>query len=81
MTYRLKYDPGVEAVHDALPGHVSEELSIALAAACDDPQGATQPYGEDGPYVRMIVTAHVAAVVHIGQTFKTLSVLTITYLD
>ncbi|WP_116214975.1 hypothetical protein [Streptomyces olivoreticuli] len=62
MVYRLKYDLAAEAVHDALPPEASERLSLALAAACDDPIASTEPYGEDDGVVRMIVTEHVIGV-------------------
>ncbi|MEU3465968.1 hypothetical protein ABZ721_39280 [Streptomyces sp. NPDC006733] len=79
MTYRLKYDPAAEAVHDALPAAHSERLSLALAAACDDPIGATEPYGEDDGVVRMLVIDHVIAVLLVGGVTKTLTVLQLNY--
>ncbi|NEA72791.1 hypothetical protein [Streptomyces sp. SID13588] len=79
MTYRLKYDPAAEAVHDALPPEHSERLSLALAAACDDPIDATDPYGEDDGIVRMLVTEHVIAVLLVGHVTKTLTVLQLNY--
>ncbi|MCX4671574.1 hypothetical protein OG453_33630 [Streptomyces sp. NBC_01381] len=79
--YRLKYDPGVEAVHDALPPEASEQLSITLAAACHDPLGATQPYGDvEDDVMRMAVTEHVFAVLLLGHTLNTVTVLQINYL-
>ncbi|NGN64120.1 hypothetical protein G5C51_09410 [Streptomyces sp. A7024] len=80
MTYRLKYDRAAEAVHDALPSEASEQLSLALAAACDDPIGATEPYGEDDGVVRMLITEHVIAVLLVGDVTKTLTVLQLSYL-
>ncbi|MGP3984064.1 hypothetical protein [Streptomyces sp. KR80] len=80
MSHRLKYDPAAEAVHDALPSDVSERLSLALAAACDDPIAATEPYGEDDGVVRMLITEHVIAVLLVGQITKTLTVLQLSYL-
>jgi hypothetical protein len=78
--YRLKYDPSAEAVHDALPPHVSEQLTSALEAACYDPIDATEPYGEDDKVIRMVVTDQAFAVLLIGNTLKTVTVLQITYL-
>lgn len=78
--YRLKYDPAAEAVHEAMPPAASETLTLALADACHDPLAATEPYGEDDGVMRMIVTEHSFAVVLVGHTLKTLSVLQITYL-
>ncbi|MEU1308999.1 hypothetical protein ABZ419_08880 [Streptomyces cinnamoneus] len=80
MIYRLKYGAAVEAVHDALPPHISEELSLALAAACDDPAAATDPYGEDDGVMRTLVTSHTASVLLIGDVMKTVTVLQINYL-
>ncbi|MFI2031855.1 hypothetical protein [Streptomyces buecherae] len=80
MTYRLTYDPAVEAVHDALPSHAQEQLTLALAAACDDPIDTTEPYGADDPYMRLLVTSHTTALIFVGHTRKTLAVLHISYL-
>jgi hypothetical protein len=81
VPYRLKYDPGVEAVHDALPSAPSEALTLALAAVCHDPIGATVPYGDvEDEVMRMTVTEHAFAVLLIGHTLKTVTVLQITYL-
>lgn len=79
MTFRLRYDRAAEAVHDALPVEASERLSLALAAACDDPIGGTQPYGEDDGVVRTLVTEHVIAVLLVGQATKTLTILQLNY--
>ena len=80
MSYRLKYDPAAEAVHDALPSAASEALTLALADTCHDPIAATEPYGEDDGVVRMLVTEHAFAVLLIGETLKTITVLQVTYL-
>ncbi|MFT2014623.1 hypothetical protein ACMA1D_02060 [Streptomyces sp. 796.1] len=80
MTYRLTYDPAVEAVHDALPPEAREQLTLALAAAADDPIGATEPYGADDPYMRLLVIPHTTALIFIGHTRRTLAVLNISYL-
>ncbi|MER6076314.1 hypothetical protein ABT187_47920 [Streptomyces sp. NPDC001817] len=80
MIYRLKYDPAAEAVHESMPAAVSEELTLALANACYDPIGATQPYGEDDGVVRTLVTQHSFAVILVGETLKTITVLQVTYL-
>jgi hypothetical protein len=78
--YRLKYDSAAEAVHEAMPSAVSEALTLALADACHDPIAATQPYGEDDGVVRMIVTEQAFAVLLVGDTLKTITVLQVTYL-
>lgn len=78
--YRLKYDPAAEAVHEAMPPAASEALTLALADTCHDPIAATQPYGEDDGVVRMLVTEQAFAVLLVGDTFKTITVLQITYL-
>ncbi|MBC2908287.1 hypothetical protein [Streptomyces cupreus] len=79
MTYRLKYGTGTEAVHDAMPPAESEQLALALAAACEDPIGATEVYGEDDGVVRMLATEHAIAVLLVGQVTKTLTVLQLSY--
>ncbi|GAA2722002.1 MULTISPECIES: hypothetical protein [Streptomyces] len=76
-----EYDPGIEAIHDALPQSVSQELSIALAAASDDPLAATDPRGVDDPYNRTIVTDHVHVLLYVSHTRKSIDVLQIHYLD
>jgi hypothetical protein len=78
--YRLKYDPAAEAVHEAMPPAASETLTLALAAACRDPLGATEPYGEEDDVMRMLVTDHAFAVLLVGHTLKTITVLQINYL-
>jgi hypothetical protein len=78
--YRLKYDPAVEAVHEAMPPAASETLTLALADACYDPIAVTEPYGEDDGVVRMLVTEQAFAVLLVGNTLKTITVLQVTYL-
>ncbi|TVL89789.1 hypothetical protein [Streptomyces sp. SAJ15] len=78
--FRLKYDPAAEAVHDALPAHISEQLTLALHAACHDPIGATVPYGEDDKIMRMAVCDDAFAVLLIGHVLQTITVLQVTYL-
>ena len=82
MIYRLKYDPAAEAVHDSLPQNASERLSTALAQACTDPQSATEPYGVDDEsgVIRTLLAGDVFAVLLIGRTLKTVTVLHISYL-
>jgi hypothetical protein len=80
MIYRLKYDPAADAVHEAMPPAASESLTLALADACHDPIAATQPYGEDDGVVRMLVTEQAFAVLLVGHTLKTITVLQVTYL-
>lgn len=79
--YRLRYDPAAEAVHEAMPPAASEALTLALADACHNPLDATQPYGDiEDEVMRMIVTEQAFAVLLIGQTLKTITVLQVTYL-
>ncbi|WP_438489912.1 hypothetical protein [Streptomyces sp. S186] len=78
--YRLKYDPAAEAVHEALPAGAGEELTLALADACTDPLDATIPYGEEDKYVRMVLGEQIAAVILVGETLRTVTVLQVTYL-
>ena len=78
--YRLKYDTAAEAVHEAMPPAASETLTLALADACHDPIAATEPYGEDDGVMRMLITEQAFAVLLVGQTLKTITVLQVTYL-
>lgn len=80
VTYKLKYEAALEAVHDALPQAASKPLTLALAAACDDPVGATQPFGHDDVVMRAAVTEQVLALLFIGHNLKTITVLRINYL-
>lgn len=80
MIYRLKYDAAAEAVHEAMPPAASEVLTLALADACHDPVAATEPYGEDDGVMRMLVTEQAFAVLLVGNTLKTITVLQINYL-
>ncbi|POX64571.1 hypothetical protein C3492_05960 [Streptomyces sp. Ru62] len=80
MTYRLKYDQAAEAVHEAMPTAASEELTLALADACHDPIGATEPYGEDDGVVRALVTRQSFALLLIGEALRTITVLQVTHL-
>lgn len=79
--YRLKYDAAAEAVHDALPPEAREQLTLALADACEDPIAATKPYGlvDDG-VMRKILTRDVLAILLIGNGLKELTVLQVEYL-
>ncbi|MEU5580970.1 hypothetical protein ABZ791_30300 [Streptomyces huasconensis] len=78
--YRLKYDQAAEAVHEAMPPAASEALTLALADTCRDPLASTEPYGEEDEYMRMVITEHAFAVLLIGHTLKTVTVLQINYL-
>lgn len=80
MIYRLKYDPAAEAVHEAMPATASETLTLALSDACHDPFDATQAYGEDDGIMRMVITEHCFAVILLGHSLKTITVLQINYL-
>lgn len=74
MTYRLKYDPGVEAIQDALPPSVSEALTIALRDACSDPLSATRPFGMADLTVRQVLVDGAFAVLFLSHQSKTLHV-------
>lgn len=70
----------VDRCLDALPQPISQEVSVALAAACANPLGATTPVGEDDQIIRSIVTPHTRILLFLGQASKTIAVLAITYL-
>lgn len=73
--YRLIYDPGTEAAHDALPPAASEALTLSLEAACWDPIGQTRPRGEADEWNRTVLTDGALALVFISHTHKTIAVL------
>ncbi|GAA0501250.1 hypothetical protein [Streptomyces olivaceiscleroticus] len=79
--YELRYDPTVEAVWDSLPETARDELDRAILAACQDPQAATEPYGEDDGVMRSLVLPHVMAVLLVNHAPRqTVRILQISYL-
>ncbi|MGV9427109.1 hypothetical protein ACWDO7_22835 [Streptomyces sp. NPDC003656] len=70
----------MEAVHESMPAPASEALTVALADACHDPLGVTEPYGVDDGVMRILVIEEAFAVLLVGPTLKTLTVLQVTYL-
>jgi hypothetical protein len=78
--YRLEYQLDQETLHDALPEDVSAALTDALAVACNDPLGATRPYGVDDKAIRMAYTDQAFAVVMLGHEVRTIYVLEIIFL-
>ncbi|MEU5547933.1 hypothetical protein AB0G85_37450 [Streptomyces sioyaensis] len=62
-----------------MPPDASTQLSYALASACDDPLGATEPYGEDDGIVRVLTTEHAIVVLLIGHQTKVITVLQLNY--
>ncbi|MFJ8474185.1 hypothetical protein [Kitasatospora sp. NPDC094011] len=80
MTYSLQCSRTVEAVWDSLPQTVSGRLAVALARACDDPIGETQPWGVDDGVTRMLVLADVFAVLYLEHSAKVLHIYQIDYL-
>jgi hypothetical protein len=78
--YRLKYDAAAEAVHDSLPPDARAELTLALAAACENPMTGTKAYGVDDGIMRKTTTRHVTALLLVGHNLKTVTVLQIEHL-
>ncbi|WP_037636354.1 hypothetical protein [Streptomyces katrae] len=78
--YALKLDPAAEAVYDALPPQASENLTRALAMACEHPLDATHPYGVDDKVIRQIITPDVRAILLVGHNTRTIAVLQLDYL-
>lgn len=78
--YALRCDAVNQAVWDGLPAEASERLALALADACTDPIGATQPYGEDDGIMRTLVTGDILAVIYLGHQTKTLHIFQIDYI-
>lgn len=81
MSYRLKRDETIEAIWDALPLHLSEQLTVAIAAACEDPFGTTDPAGdEDDGMTRELVVGPLVVFIYLGHLKKVLHVWDINYL-
>jgi hypothetical protein len=80
MTYSLQCSRIVEAVWDSLPQAVSGRLAAALARACDDPMGETEPWGIDDGVTRMLVLSDVFAVLYLEHSAKALHIYQIDYL-
>jgi hypothetical protein len=79
--YELRYDATIEAVWDSLPEQVRDEFDRAILAACEDPYGATEPYGIDDGVTRTLVLQSTVAVLLITQApHKILRILLITHL-
>jgi len=79
--YELRYDATIEAVWDSLPDQARDEFDRAILAACEDPFGATEPYGIDDGVTRTLVLTHTVAVLLISQApRKILRILQITHL-
>lgn len=78
--YALRCDAINQAVWDALPVEASERLALALADACADPLGTTQPYGEDDGIMRTLVVGDLLVVIYLGHQTKTLHIFQIDYL-
>jgi hypothetical protein len=80
MTYALRYDKTIEAVWDTLPTTASQALGDALAQACADPLGRTEPYGEDDGIMRTLVVNDVLfAVLYLGHQTRTVHLYQIDY--
>ncbi|UPZ27690.1 hypothetical protein MUK60_07560 [Streptomyces sp. LRE541] len=79
--YELRYDPTIEAVWDSLPEPARDEFDRAILAACENPYGATEPYGIDDGITRTLVLDHTVAVLLVTQTPRqTVRILQITHL-
>jgi len=66
-------------VWDSLPNDASEQLTLALADACQDPITATEPYGLDDGIHRQIIRPLVTAVIAINQKQQTLRIYDIQH--
>lgn len=78
--YALRCDAVNQAIWDGLPDEPRQRLALALADACADPLGTTQPYGEDDGVMRTLVTGDVLLLVYLGHQTKTLHIYQIDYL-
>jgi hypothetical protein len=80
MPYALRYDKAISAVWDSLPPAASRALADAAARVCEDPLGATVPYGEDDGIMRMLILDDLFAVLYLGHQTRTVHVYQIDYL-
>ncbi|WP_369214427.1 hypothetical protein [Streptomyces flavofungini] len=78
--YALRCDAINQAIWDGLPDEPRQRLALALADACADPIGATDPYGEDDGIMRTLVTGDILVVIYLGHQTKTLHIFQIDYL-
>ncbi|WP_327350621.1 hypothetical protein [Streptomyces sp. NBC_01304] len=79
--YELRYDATVEAVWDSLPQQARDEFDRAVHAACEDPYGATEPYGIDDGVTRTLVLERTVAVLLLTHAPRQLlRILQITHL-
>ncbi len=53
------------------PGQARDEFDRAILAACEDPYGATEPYGIDDAVTRSLAVAQTVAVLLISQAPRT----------
>jgi len=72
--YRLLCDATLMTVWDSLPADASEQLTLALADACQDPVTATEPFGIDDGLHRQIIRPLVTAVVHVSHQQRTVRI-------
>ncbi|MFE4995542.1 hypothetical protein ACFRH4_30135 [Streptomyces mirabilis] len=78
--YELRYDTIVEAVWDSLPQSARDAFDRAVLAACEDPYGATEPWGIDDGVTRTLVLDQTVAVLLLTHApTKTLRILQVTY--
>lgn len=76
--YRLLCDATLLVVWDSLPNDASEQLTLALAAVCDNPDTA-DAYGIDDGIHRQIVQPLVTAIIAVNREAKTVRIYNIEH--
>ncbi|WP_318201077.1 hypothetical protein [Streptomyces sp. SCL15-4] len=76
--YRLLCDATLMVVWDSLPNDASEQLTLALAEVCDDPDAA-EPWGIDDGIHRQIVKPLVTVLLTVNREAKTVRIYDIEY--
>ncbi|MGE7437979.1 hypothetical protein [Kitasatospora sp. NPDC001175] len=80
MPYILRVDEVLQHAWDALPPSASAELTNAMINVCEDPLGATTPYGEDDGVMRTLALQSVMAVLMITHATRHVRILQITHI-
>jgi hypothetical protein len=78
--YALRYDSTIEAIWDSLPREASEQFTLSIANACEDPFSATEPFGIDDGHTRLLQLPHVVAMLYLDHEDKELRVYSLDYL-
>lgn len=79
MTYRLRIDPTIHDIYQALPDDARRDLSMCLVDALADPVGRSAPYGWDDGIWRTVARGYVTGAVMIDDRDHAIALVHITY--